>query len=378
MRYALLPAAVRRKGQKLSKAGPANGKTRRKAITARELARLIGVSQSAVSRAFTPGASIAPDVREKILRYAADLDYHPNAIASMLSKSRTNIVGIVVSEMQNPFYPLLLEKLSRELQRIGLQSLLFNITKGSNLDAQISALRRYNVDAVIILSATMLSGPTLGWATEGRAAILVGRVVEDADLSCVTCDNADGARAIADHFHELGRRRVAYVAGLSHTSTNMERQNAFITRVAELGMTLTTRINGGEYSYDAGRRSALEIAARHNADGPDHPDVAIRLNNLAALLQDTNRLVEAELLMRRVVDICENSLGREHPHVAAARATWHCCSRTRTGWRRPNHVCALAQPCTSGFGADHPTVARYLNNLAALFQATTRLAEANR
>src|SRR5689334_19053409 len=134
---------------------------KRNSITARELARMIGVSQSAVSRAFTPGASIAPELREKILQYAATVDYQPNAIASMLSKRRTNIVGIVISEMQNPFYPALLERLSQELQKIGFQSLLFNITAGANLQEQLSALRRYNVDAVIVISATVLSGATL-------------------------------------------------------------------------------------------------------------------------------------------------------------------------------------------------------------------------
>lgn len=288
---------------KVNKAGSGDGKGKRKPITARELARLIGVSQSAVSRAFTPGASIAPDMREKILRYAADLDYHPNAIASMLSKSRTNIVGIVISEMQNPFFPLLLENLSRDLQRIGLQSLLFNITKGSDLQDQLSALRRYNVDAVIILSATVLSGPALRWATEGRAAVLVGRVVEDADLSCVTCDNADGARAIADHFYELGRRRVAYVAGLSHTSTNMERQSAFITRVAELGMTLTTRIEGRGYTYDAGRRSGLEIAARQDTDAIFFANDILATGGIDALREEAGLRVPEDVSVAGFDDI---------------------------------------------------------------------------
>ena len=170
---------------------------KRKPITSRELASLLGVSQSAVSRAFTPGASIAPEMRERILRYAQELDYHPNAIASMLSKSRTNIVGIVVSDMQNPFYPALIEKLSRGLQQIGLQSLLFTVTKGSNVEEQLLALRRYNVDAVIIVSATILSGAAISWATEGRAAILINRTILDAGLNCVCCDNVAGARAVA-------------------------------------------------------------------------------------------------------------------------------------------------------------------------------------
>ncbi|MDY6949529.1 MAG: LacI family DNA-binding transcriptional regulator [Pseudomonadota bacterium] len=239
---------------------------RRKPLTARELARLMGVSQSAISRAFTPGSSISPDLRQRILQAAAELDYHPNAIASMLSKRRSNIAGIVVSEMQNPFYPTLIEKLSRGLQRVRLQSLMFNITRGSNVEEQLVALRQYNVDAVIIISATILSGASIRWATEGRAAVLVNRTIPDLPVTSVSCDNVEGARAIADHFHALGRHRVSYVAGLAHTSTNLERQNAFVTRVAELGMRLVHCIAGGEYSYDAGYRAGLEIARGKDTD----------------------------------------------------------------------------------------------------------------
>lgn len=290
--------------------GSSDGK--KKPITSRELARMLGVSQSAVSRAFTPGASIAPDLREKILKFADELDYHPNAIASMLSKSRTNIVGIVVSDMSNPFYPALIQKLSQGLQSVGFQSLLFNITKGSNLEEQLSALRRYNVDAVIVISATILSGAALRWATEGRAAILINRVVEDADINCVSCDNVEGARAIADHFHELGRRRVAYVAGLSHTSTNLERQNAFITRVAELGMTLTGRIDGGEYSYEAGRRAALQIAAQGNTDAIFFANDILAIGGIDALREEGGCRVPEDISVAGFDDIAM----ADWPHYA--------------------------------------------------------------
>lgn len=239
---------------------------RKTPITARELAQLLGVSQSAISRAFTPGASISAELRQRILRAAEELDYQPNAIASMLSTRRSNIAGIVVSEMRNPFYPLLIEKLSRELQRVGMQSLMFNITRGSNIEEQLVALRKYNVDAVVVISATVLSGASMRWATDGRAAVLVNRTVPEQSLTSVSCNNVEGARAIADHFHAIGKHRVAFVGGLSHTSTNLERQNAFITRVAELGMTLTHSVPGGEYSYEAGYRAGLEIGMAGRTD----------------------------------------------------------------------------------------------------------------
>lgn len=293
--------AGREAEKRLDKTGTSGQK--RKPITSRELASLLGVSQSAVSRAFTPGASIAPEMRERILKYAQELDYHPNAIASMLSKSRTNIVGIVVSDMQNPFYPALIEKLSRGLQQIGLQSLLFTVTKGSNVEEQLLALRRYNVDAVIIVSATILSGAAISWATEGRAAILINRTISDAGLNCVCCDNVAGARAVADHFHALGRRNVAYVAGLAHTSTNLERQDGFITRVAELGMTLTHRLAGGEYSYEAGYRAGREIAASSNTDAIFFANDILAIGGMDALREEGGLRIPEDVAVAGFDDI---------------------------------------------------------------------------
>jgi len=274
----------------MNKADTELGSERQKPITARQLAQILGVSQSAVSRAFTPGSSISPDLRQRILTAAQTLDYQPNVIASMLSKRRSSIAGIVVSEMQNPFYPTLIEKLSRGLQQVGLQSLMFNVTRGSNVEDQLVALRQYNVDAVVVISATVLSGPTLRWATEGRVSVLVNRTVPDLPISSVSCNNAEGARAIADHFHAIGRRRVAYVAGLSHTSTNLERKTAFITRVAELGMTLTHALSGGEYSYEAGYRCAGEILEGKQTDAVFFANDILALGGFDAFIAAGRRI----------------------------------------------------------------------------------------
>ena len=283
---------------------------KRRSITGRQLARLVGVSQSAVSRAFTPGSSISAEMRELILKTARELNYHPNAIASMLSRSRTNIVGIVVSEMQNPFYPLIIERLSRALQQVGLQSLMFNVTRSSSFEQQLAALRQYNVDAVIVLSATALSGPALHWATENRAAILVNRSLPDNSITSVCCDNASGAREIADHLYAIGRRRVAYVAGLAHTSTNLERQSAFITRVAELGMTLTMQLSGGEYSYEAGYRAAREIAAKGDTDGIFFANDILAIGGMDALRDEAGLSVPDDIAVVGFDDIAMGSWPR--------------------------------------------------------------------
>ena len=78
------------------------------------------------------------------------------------------------------------------------------------------------------------------------------------------------------------------------------------------------------------------LAIDEKSFGPDHPDVAIGLNNLAQLLQATNRLAEAEPLMRRALAICEKSFGPDHPEVARASTISRHCFMTRTASPRPS------------------------------------------
>jgi tetratricopeptide (TPR) repeat protein len=122
-------------------------------------------------------------------------------------------------------------------------------------------------------------------------------------------------------------------------------------------------------------RRALAIAER--SCGPDHPNVAARLNDLASLLQDTNRLSEAEPLYRRALAIDETSHGSDHPDVARdlnnlAGLLW---ATRRLSEAEPMYRRALAIDERS-CGPDHPNVAIRLNNLALLLQATNRLSEA--
>ena len=95
------------------------------AVTSQQVAQLAGVSQSAVSRTFTPGASISPATREKVLKAARELGYRPNAIARSLNTARSRIIGVVISYFDNPFYSQVLEALAQKLDTLNYHLLLF-------------------------------------------------------------------------------------------------------------------------------------------------------------------------------------------------------------------------------------------------------------
>jgi DNA-binding LacI/PurR family transcriptional regulator len=154
-----------------------------------------------------------------------------------------------------------------------------------------------------VVSATVLSGATLARATEGRRAVLVNRLDDGAGLTSVCCDNVAGARAIADHFYALGRRRAAYVAGLPNTSTNLERRHSFVGRLAELGMVLTRVVDGGAYTYDAGRRAALEIARETQTDAIFFANDILAAGGLDALRDEAGLSVPGEIAVAGFDDI---------------------------------------------------------------------------
>ncbi len=245
-------------------------------VTARELARVLGVSQSTISRAFSTAASISPAMRERVIRAATALGYQPNVIARSLSTRRSNIVGIVMANMTNPFYPEVLEQLTRSLQRIGLQTLLFNVPPDQDVDSELPLLRQYQVDAVVIASATISSEVAGAWAATGRPAVLFNRAVPGAAVTTVTCDNVAGGRAVADFLVARGHRRLAFVAGRADTSTNVERELGFLGRLGELGVTLHARGGGKDYGYQAGYAATLDIA-------PTRPDAIFYANDITAL-----------------------------------------------------------------------------------------------
>ncbi|HEX7180280.1 MAG TPA: tetratricopeptide repeat protein, partial [Thermoanaerobaculia bacterium] len=119
------------------------------------------------------------------------------------------------------------------------------------------------------------------------------------------------------------------------------------------------------------------LAIDEKSFGPEHPEVAIRLNNLAQLLQATNRLGEAEPLMARVVTILESSFGEHHPNVATALNNLGPLLQATNRFVEAEPLMRRALAIDEkSFGPEHPNVARDLNNLGQLLQATNRFAEA--
>ncbi|WP_426959729.1 LacI family DNA-binding transcriptional regulator [Muricoccus radiodurans] len=239
---------------------------RRGPANAQDVARLAGVSQSAVSRTFTPGASVAPATRERVLEAARSLGYRPNMIARSLITRRSRIIGVAVGYLHNGFYPAVLEALSDRLQAMGHHLLLFTAPQTGDADPGLEEIMRYQVDGLILLSATLSSRLAAECHAGGVPVVLFNRVTPDAGVESVAGENRAGARHIARFLLAGGHRRFAYVAGLADSSTNRDREAGYFEALREAGVTDAIRVAG---DYDTARAGEAAAALFTRPDRPD-------------------------------------------------------------------------------------------------------------
>ncbi|MBZ9992808.1 LacI family DNA-binding transcriptional regulator [Mesorhizobium sp. BH1-1-4] len=238
-------------------------------ITVKDLARQLGMSVSTVSRAFYEDAVIAPKTRARILARAAELGYQPNPLARGLITKSSRIVGIVVSDITNPFYPEVLTRLTGKLQALDLNVMLVVTEPKRSEDETLRVLLSYHPDVVIILATTLSSASSDACRKVGTPVVFFNRYDASQRSYAVTCDNELGGRTVADHLIDLGHRRLAYVAGLPNASTNVDRWKGFHARCLERGVQAPLSSVGQEFSYAAG------YAAAHGFLSSDEPPTAL-------------------------------------------------------------------------------------------------------
>jgi DNA-binding LacI/PurR family transcriptional regulator len=230
-----------------------------KVATSIDVAKLAGVSQSAVSRAYTPGASVADSTRSKVMEAARKLGYRPNAIARTLITRKSRMIAVVASYLDNQFYPVVIEKLSKRLQSDGYHVLLFIAEANQEADELLMQLMQYHVDGIVLLSATLSSALAKDCANAGIPVLLFNRIAQlGGTVSSVASDNAAGGRMAALALLRAGHTRIGYIAGMEDSSTNRDREAGFNAELAAQGQRVFARAVG-HYSFEGAQTAARSM-----------------------------------------------------------------------------------------------------------------------
>ena len=247
---------------------------RAKAVTSYDVAKEAGVSQSAVSRYLTPGASISARTRAKILKAINTLGYHPNAIARSVRTSRSSLVAVIVANFG--FNPEFTEALSGALDRRGLNTLLYTLDHESDVDHVIDQLWQFRVAGVV--SAVTLSTLQVQMLLDRSIPLVfLNRAYEDIPVNSVSCDQSEGERWLVNGLYEAGHKRFALVSGPADSQVSTQRVSSAAERLTALGIkSIQTVI--ADFTYQGGREAMRELARA----GP-LPDAVICANDMLAM-----------------------------------------------------------------------------------------------
>jgi LacI family transcriptional regulator len=182
----------------------------------RDVARRAGVAVSSASRALSDHASVSPELRERVMRAAAELGYEPNLLAQGLRRGATSSVGFVMRDISSPLFSEIALGAEVALRERGYSMLLTNSEGRPELDlAHVRLLRQRRVDGLLLSLADEGHEPTLAELERLRLpVVLIDREVpHPSGLSAVLCDHGAGVRAAAEQLVGRGHRTLGLVGG---------------------------------------------------------------------------------------------------------------------------------------------------------------------
>ncbi|MET8044345.1 LacI family DNA-binding transcriptional regulator [Micromonospora sp. NPDC005215] len=221
-------------------------------VTIHDVARRAAVSTSTVSRALSASHLVRPDTRERVLAAAKELSYQPNPAARSLITGRTGNLGIVVSDLSNPFYTGVLRGVQARARRSGYAVFFVDAEEDSASEQALVRTMARQVDGVI-MCAPIASDPQLYALAEVTSLVLLNRRL--GDIPAVLMASANGIRQVLDHLGALGHRRCAYLNGPSKSWSNRERRRGMRSAAARNNIDVI-QFGPFEPTFDGGIQAA--------------------------------------------------------------------------------------------------------------------------
>ncbi|MCB1768718.1 MAG: LacI family DNA-binding transcriptional regulator, partial [Candidatus Competibacteraceae bacterium] len=252
----------------------------------KDVAKRAGVSVASVSRVLAGHSGVTDATRQRVLEAVQALDYRPDLAARRLRSRRTDTIGLIVSDIRNPFFT----EISRAVEDVAYQNRMRVILCNADEDPEKEALyldlmRDENVSGVI-LSPSLPTLANFRIRDYPFPVVLVDRCDRETTADAVVLDNADSAYRLTVHLIEQGYRRIAFIYGAT-SATGRQRQEGYVMAMATHG--LETLAQAVPATADAARKAAAELV-----QGPSLPDALVGSSGLI-LLGLVEALREAQL-----------------------------------------------------------------------------------
>jgi DNA-binding LacI/PurR family transcriptional regulator len=227
--------------------------------TSYDVAASAGVSQSAVSRAFSPDGSISEETRRRVLSAARALNYQPNALARSLITRRSNLIGLVLANATNAYYPELAMEITRQCALRGSRVLLFSFLDASELNALLDQIWTYQVDGVVACT-TLSKAHERAFEEQNVPLVLYNGAPETRHVSAVSVDHVEGEGRLVRALWRAGARRFGVIAGPEGSWVARMRVDGILRQMQALDLP-APQIVRGDYTYQSGVEGLRQLLA---------------------------------------------------------------------------------------------------------------------
>jgi LacI family transcriptional regulator len=250
-------------------------------VTIKDVARLSGVSSMTVSRVINGSERVSPETRQRVERAIAELGYVPSRLARGLIRQKTGTLALIVPDVANPFFTLIVRGAEDVARRAGYRMILADTRADLTIERDvIEEMLAHRVDGIMIAPVSDRSkGHLQRLSRYGVEFVLIDRTVTGIESDVVTGDNVGGARRLVEHLISLGHRRIGFITESDDVSTARDRRQAYEAALAAAGLlydpSLIVRSTVDPPGGFEGMGRLLEL---------DEPPTAVfTVNNLVAL-----------------------------------------------------------------------------------------------
>ncbi|GAB3757310.1 LacI family DNA-binding transcriptional regulator [Zhihengliuella somnathii] len=265
----------------------------RRPATVADVARAAKVSKAQAARALGGYGSVSESVRAKVLAAADQLHYRPNALARSMNTGRSQTIGVVIGDVENPFFGLATRGLSDSLRDHGYDVVLANT--GERVDVEQDAVRVMldkRVDGLVISPASSVATEHLsGFLDSGRPLVMLDRTIDTLEVDSVVVNLHGLARQATSELVSMGHRRIGFISSVAAPDTGYSPELVLTnSSVADRLAGIIDACHGAGITVDpawirlnAGTPHAIGQAVEDMLSGPDSPTALIASDSMVGL-----------------------------------------------------------------------------------------------
>ncbi len=249
--------------------------------TIKEVADHAGVSVATVSRVVNKTGYVSLDLQERVQDAMRTLNYRPSALARSLRRQETQTIGVLVPQLDQPFFSALVFAVEKTLFSSDYRALICSAEERRDKeDAYIEMLMRQRVDGVILVPTGQSTDNVRRLLDEGVPVVLVDRDIPNLAINRVLCDNYQGGVMAIDHLLALGHRRISVIGGPEYSEAIIDRMNGARAALASAGIALDPSlfVTGSMPQFEMGYTAGLKVL-----DRPDRPTAIFAFNDVMAI-----------------------------------------------------------------------------------------------